>query len=134
VKREALLKRDIKTNKKFAWKLQSELVRKQSDGICFTCFKHFGWRNLDCGHCVHSGVSGNWLLDHDERNLRGQCVGCNQYRSGNLSVYINRLEAIYGYGVLQELMELKHKLYMPTNEEVVEKILELKELLKEFPE
>lgn len=132
MKKENYYKKDLKQLKKIAWKLRSEVVRRKSGGICYTCGLRKDWKQMDCGHCIHSGKGRNWLLDQNEKNLRSQCTSCNQFKSGNLSIYIHNLQQEYGFEVLDELLQLKHRLYIPTKEEVVDTIFKLKEELEEL--
>lgn len=37
------------------------------------------------------------------------CVNCNMYQSGNLSVYAVKLEQKYGYGILQEFEAIRQE-------------------------
>jgi hypothetical protein len=83
-----------------AWGWFSKFVRVRDRGVCFTCGKVDDWKNMHAGHFKHN------RLDFDERNVNCQCVGCNTYRNGRLDVYAERLEQIYGSGIVQELSTL----------------------------
>jgi len=61
--------------------------------VCFTCDK----TGNQGGHFKHN------RLDFDEMNLNCQCSGCNHYRSGNLSVYAERLIDKYGVKKFKDL-------------------------------
>ena len=56
--------------------------------------------DMQTGHYEHGDYPGTWL---NEKNLHTQCSQCNTYMGGNRNVYAIRLEARYGYGILQEL-------------------------------
>lgn len=96
--------------KKDLWKLLSELVRRE-ELACFTCDKEGDWKNDDGGHYYHGKKFP--VLYFDRRNVHRQCTGCNRYRNGNLTVYANRLENLYGYGILQELDKLHREIKPP---------------------
>lgn len=73
-----------------AWKLQSEWIRRKDanlDGFveCYTCLKMIEWKKANAGHFKHG------RLDHDDRNLKVQCVQCNKWNHGELDVYADRL-------------------------------------------
>jgi len=68
-----------------AWQTFSKYIRTR-DKRCFTC--KGGSENA--GHFHHN------CLDFDEENIHGQCVRCNKYLSGNLSVYAINLLRLLG--------------------------------------
>lgn len=83
-------KKNFKTLHAKCWKLMSLIVRAgeaDKDGrvTCFTCNRRFHWTEMDCGHFWHD------RLDFDKRNLKPQCVYCNQHLYGNLGNYAERL-------------------------------------------
>lgn len=93
---------NLKSLKAKAWKLMSEWIRSRDAdwrgyAACFTCGTVKPWKELDCGHYIHN------KLDLDERNLRPQCVRCNNYLSGNLGSYAERLVKENGLAWLEEL-------------------------------
>jgi len=100
-KRKRLI--SLKNLKKKCWKLTSELVRKSSAdsftglGVCFTCEKVVPWRELQAGHYIHN------KLDFDLRNLKAQCQFCNHYRRGELGIYGEKLNKIYGQAWIDQL-------------------------------
>lgn len=94
------------TFKHKAWSVFSRAIRKRDadeNGMvaCFTCgaVKHF--TELDCGHYIPKSIS--LALRFDERNNHPQCVGCNQFRHGNLTQYALALKRKYGESILEEL-------------------------------
>jgi hypothetical protein len=92
------------------WKLVSFYVRKsaadfQGNVSCYTCGKVDDWRAMDCGHFIPKSVGGAALY-HNLANLRIQCVGCNRFRHGNLTVYAMKLEKEQP-GILDELHALR---------------------------
>ena len=79
------------------WKLMSELVRREEQGICFTCGKRDNWKNCQAGHFKHSSQ------DFVRENIHCQCIKCNKWLSGNLSVYTLKLIDKYGIKKVKEL-------------------------------
>ena len=87
-------------------KVFSIFIRKRDKGKCFTCSTQKPWKEMDAGHYKKRQHLGTrW----DERNVNCQDTSCNSFKGGNMDVYAIRLEAKYGYGILQELEELKKK-------------------------
>ena len=98
-KRGKILDRNsLKFWKKKVWNLQSEVIRREEKGICFTCDKQDNWKNQQTGHFIHLDC-----LDFVSQNIHCQCVGCNKYRHGNPIAYALALEKRYGYGICQKL-------------------------------
>lgn len=92
--------KSISKLKKEADRVFSLWIRKR-DKKCYTCLKG---KAEQCGHYI----SRSYLyLRYDERNCHGQCVGCNIFRNGNLTVYAIRLVNQYGNKVLHEFDRLK---------------------------
>ena len=69
-------------------------IVKRDKNICFTCGKY---GNM-AGHFVHGKA-----MDFSKKGNHCQCPSCNFFRSGNLIVYAIKLEAKYGYGIVQKL-------------------------------
>lgn len=79
-----------KTLHRKAWSLMSEWIRRREanrDGMvqCYTCLRWKHFKETNAGHFKHD------RLDFDERNLKVQCIRCNQHESGKLDVYAERL-------------------------------------------
>ena len=72
-----------------AWKLTSELVRKQSKGICYTCGKFFPFEKLSAGHFIEK--IGNAAIYFDLNGLRAQCYRCNRKLHGAKDIYVLKL-------------------------------------------
>ena len=80
------------------WKLMSEIVRRESQGICFTCGTRHDWKTeMDAGHRYHS------KLDFDPMNIKAQCKKCNKYLGGNLGEYEYNLIKKYGMNETEKL-------------------------------
>jgi len=93
----------IGTLKRNAWKAISAFVRKR-DKMCVTCKVNPA---VHCGHYRHNternaDLGGNALW-YDERNLHGQCAGCNTYKYGALDQYALYLTDKFGHEVLKEI-------------------------------
>lgn len=105
----------IKSLHKACWKLMSELVRRKRDignGVvrCYTCNTPYHWKDMDAGHFEHGGSSSLSLLDFHEDNLRPQCTRCNQYLSGNMAVYKDKLVKEIGIEGVNNIKALKQKI------------------------
>ena len=103
-------------------KVFSIFIRKRDKGKCFTCSTQKPWKEMDAGHYKkrqHMGTRFN------EKNVQTQCTACNRFKGGRMDIYAIRLEEKYGYGILQELEELKKK-------DKKYKTSELEELIKKY--
>lgn len=101
-----LRKRRKGTSKHKAWDAFSKFIRQREadeNGMaaCFTCGSVKHYKEMDCGHYVPKSVS--LALRFDERNNNIQCVGCNQFRHGNLTQYALALKRKYGETILEDL-------------------------------
>ena len=110
-------KNPIKGLKRRAWEAFSRFIRLR-DPLCVTC----GAPTAHAGHYQNNSerkqdLGGNSLW-YDERNVHGQCVGCNLFKSGNLAAYAIFLEKTYGVGILQELNVLYRTAKKWTREEI----------------
>jgi hypothetical protein len=115
--------KSINELKKALWTIFSKWIRARDNYICYTC----GKPGNHAGHYVPQS-KGN-ALRWNEKNVHCQCMSCNCYKSGNLSVYALNLEKQYGAGILQEFDVIKHTVYKPTRDELEEKIAHYRGLL-----
>ena len=79
--------------KKTAWKLLSEVVRREAAdqyGLvdCYTCGPRHHWKQIQAGHAI-SGRTGAVLFD--EEIIRPQCYACNVPMRGNYQVFVAKL-------------------------------------------
>lgn len=87
-----------------AWKLQSEWIRRKDankDGMvqCYTCLAWKHWKEMNAGHYKHG------RLDHDDRNLKVQCIKCNHHNSGELDIYAENLIRDFGLEWFNKLVK-----------------------------
>ena len=82
-----------------AWKNMSKYVRLLEKGVCFTCGNYHPIDECQAGHFKHSDTSTFF----EEMNVHCQCIKCNQYLSGNLSVYALRMIDKYGLEAVRDL-------------------------------
>lgn len=96
--------------KKKTWKAFSIYIRKRDcyettggieRGACFTCGKIYPFNELQAGHFVQG--RHNAVL-FDERGCHAQCYGCNVGKKGNIIVYYQKMEQIYGKDVIEDLL------------------------------
>lgn len=114
-----------------AWKLTSELVRKQSNGICYTCNGFFPFEKLVAGHFIEK--IGNAATYFDLDNLRAQCMwNCNRMRHGQKDIYALKLEKEKGYGIIQELHKRASKSKQWMKSELKELAEERQKMLNEI--
>lgn len=73
---------------------------------CISCHQPKPLTQMHAGH-FYAGTftATRW----DERNVNGQCAGCNTFKHGNLLEYRKGMLAKYGQRVLDELEELHNK-------------------------
>ena len=69
---------------------------------CFTCGKKDHWKKLQCGHFQsRKHYSTRW----DEINCQVQCAGCNVFKYGEQFIFGQRLNAKYGEGTSEKLLQ-----------------------------
>lgn len=95
------------------------LLNSDSRGIvkCFTCEYKANWQRagIQCSHFKSRGhYSTRWL----KLNCEPGCVQCNEFLSGNLKVFAERLVAKHGPGILEYLDQESKKTVKLTVEKV----------------
>lgn len=74
-------------------KIFSQYVRhkyaKRGYVSCYTCDKVYMISEMQNGHFVSRA---NLATRYDERNCRPQCIGCNIFGRGRISIFAERLE------------------------------------------
>lgn len=101
-----------KNYKKLAWREFSKYIRlrdclettgEKDRGICVTCGRKFGFKELQAGHCV-SGRGNAILLDPNAVHI--QCGQCNIFKKGNLGQYALYMIDTYGRGLYEDIIKL----------------------------
>lgn len=80
------------------------LLNAEPDGRvqCFTCAYKANWAKagIQCSHFKSRGCfSTRWL----KLNCEPGCINCNEFLSGNLAVFAERLVAKHGKGIIEYL-------------------------------
>jgi hypothetical protein len=105
---DSLTKKKVTELGEIAWKLMSRYTRTRDLEVgCITCGKHFeDIKEAQAGHFKHAARTNP--VSYDFRNIHAQCNSCNSMASGRLDVYAEKIEAMYGFGVIQELTAIKN--------------------------
>ncbi len=106
-KPEKSKKTDRQKAKAAAWKAFSEFIRlRDSDEFgrlqCVTCPRSGPWRSMDAGHFITRAKESTLF---DERNVHGQCKGCNRFQGGKFLEHERAIERIHGPGTAQALKD-----------------------------
>ena len=117
----------IKSLRKKAWKLHSEYKRRKANGVCFTCGDKRDYKEQNAGHYIHKDC-----LDYDDININCQCVRCNQWLSGNLGIYAEKLIALYGEEEISLLRQRANQVKKWTVGELEELIETYKQALEDL--
>lgn len=121
---------------KKAAKACNEYIRyRDRNDICISCDKPLAFEEkFDAGHFKTQGAH-KWIA-YDEKNINGQCVECNQWKSGNEAAQRPRLVAKWGEAEVERLEQsgknLGEKSY--TRDELLEIEAHYKKKLKELKE
>jgi len=67
---------------------------------CISCGQPVHWKKADAGHFIKRQ---HMSLRFNEKNVNGQCRGCNWLKQGNDINYAIGLEKKYGPGIIEEL-------------------------------
>lgn len=88
---------------------------------CYTCPTILPYSQMQAGHFI---PRANLHLRFDiSRNIRIQCRGCNEYKSGNIAIYSDMLNE-EREGLPDILREESYIMYKPSREEIRQVILE----------
>ena len=101
---------------------------------CFTCGVTKNWKECDAGHFQsRAKYSTRWLYDLDAGmvNIMPQCKHCNMTNGGQQYIFGLRLDAIFGEGSAEKVVELGHTLHKYTTLEIVEMRRKYERLRKE---
>lgn len=106
-------------------------LRKSNNDIseCYTCNKKDHWKKLQCGHFMsRKHYSTRW----DETNCQVQCYACNVARYGEQFIFGNKLNEEYGLDTAENLSIKCRQVEKFSNNDLLEKIVHYKNLLKEY--
>ena len=109
-------------------KVLSEYVRRSnadSAGYvsCFTCSVKIPFRNADCGHFItRSKKATRWLYKPSEglTNVQPQCKKCNGFLGGQQYIFAKRLDAVYGEGTAEKILQMSNKTFDMSLDEMVQ--------------
>jgi len=113
------------------WIITSKLIRL-SYISCYTCDKSLSWEDRQAGHFWSRGGHPATYFDLD--NIRTQCVGCNNWKSGNLAEYSVRLRREIGEIRFHNLELRAHRNKKFTPQELEELIRVYQSLLNNMQE
>ena len=121
-------KKSIGQLKKDAWKLFSELVRREAADFrgfarCYICGAVKLWKELDAAH-YESRRFNNTLFDR--QNVHACCKKCNIWLYGNMPKYALKLIEDYGENILKELDKRASVLKQFSVKELEELIIKFK--------
>lgn len=104
-------------------------------GTCISCGKPKTYDELQAGHFAAAGSCGFDLV-FDERNVNGECGGCNAYDENHLWGYARNLDLRYGKGTAKKLQDRYDKRHQTTTKEWSqdEYIRRIKEMAKRYNE
>lgn len=128
-----------KNYKKRLWEVFSEYIRKKyadhtGNVVCVTCGAVKHWKQIHAGHYIAKSM-GSAIYFH-EQNVHPQCVACNLWRRGNLTLYALFLRKTYGTEILEQLDALRREDVQLREAWYLEKIEYYREQAKQwtFPE
>lgn len=101
---------------------------------CFTCGVRKPWKEMDCGHFMgRSKYATRWLYKPEEGlvNVMPQCKGCNMVNGGQQYVFGQRLDAVYGPGTADRIVQMSNQ---PSTHTLVELVMWRKEYERRMKE
>lgn len=91
------------------WKLCREITNLTHPPHCYTCSaQNLEGANKQLGHFIPSSVCGAFLR-YDLRNLRWQCMRCNQFAGGNGAEYYRRMVLEVGQEAVDQIFRDQQK-------------------------
>lgn len=122
-------KKSISKLKKELWQLCREMSDKMyPNARCYTCGARISGSNKQLGHFIPSSVCGCYLR-YNLRNLRWQCMRCNQFAGGNGAEFYKRMVKEVGQKAVDDIFKDKQKIIKCDEAFIEKKIREYKELL-----
>lgn len=112
-------------------KIFSQYIRlresKNHNSECFTCGKVDHWKKLQNGHFMsRKHLSTRW----DETNCQVQCAGCNVFRYGEQYKFSVGLNAKYGDGTAEAMLQKSRETLKIDNAELEAKIKYYQDLVE----
>jgi hypothetical protein len=98
--------------------------------ICISCWVRKPLDEMNAGH-FHSAGNNEYIRFH-EKNVNGQCFGCNVMADGNMTGYRGGMLVKYGKEVFDELEAIRHSLAKFDRNDVLEMIDTYKQKVKSF--
>ncbi len=112
--------KSLKSLKNKADQLFSRFIRERDRHTCYTCGKVIQANESQNGHYI----SRKYLFyRYDERNCHCQCVGCNVFGKGNMTVYSLKMLENYKYAFLVEIEKNKNR-YVGNTREFLSQIIQ----------
>ena len=105
----SLPKLQKKADRLFQRKRVLEEMDDHGYGHCITCGVGKHHSNLDGGHFIGKGLTGNLAVRYEKNNVWPQCEKCNRFQSGNHSVYRDNLIKIVGVEEVERLEKKKYE-------------------------
>ena len=126
--------RTIGQLKKIAWKLFSELIRRNAADFrgfvrCYICGVVKHWKEMDAAHYESRRFNSTLF---DRQNVHACCKKCNIWLYGNMPKYALKLKQDYGEGILETLNKRASILKQFTKQELENLIIEFKNELSKL--
>ncbi len=90
------------------WGVFAKWIRTRDIGVCISCGKFKTYEELQAGHFIPAG-GNDVTLCFDEKNVNGECEGCNAFDSFHLVPMRKNLIKKYGIELVESLEERKDK-------------------------
>lgn len=85
-----------KTDTLFQLMRRMECADENGIAECVSCGRKHHYKQMDGGHFIQKGSTGNFGVRYNRRNVWPQCKYCNKELSGNYTEYRIRLVAKLG--------------------------------------
>jgi hypothetical protein len=103
-----------KLDRVFSIYIRTKNARHDGFVKCYTCGKVIHWKEADAGHFIRRGYSS---VRFDERNVKVQCVECNQFKNGMEESFEEQLRYDLGEKEFNELVEKGKEIIQFTDED-----------------
>ena len=120
--------------KKKAWRLLSEIVRREAADsrgyvFCYTCGVRLLWQEIQASHAI--GGRHNVVL-FDRELLKPCCVKCNIFLRGNYPMFTSKLIREHSLDWFEKKLADSHKIVKWTTHDMQERINEYQKRLEEL--